>query len=142
MIDRWFAVPHKLRFLVAGGFNTTVGYSLVMVGQFFLGGSLPPQVIFILAYFVSSISSFTVMKRLVFRTAGNYLREYLKYLLSSAASAFVGTVVLSLFVHFFGGNEYVGQCIAMTASVITSYILLQYYAFRDKGSSQSKTRQS
>lgn len=141
MIERWFAVPHKLRFLIAGGFNTALGYSLVFVGQFLLGGSLSPQVIFILGYFVSSISSFTVMKRLVFRTTGNYFREYLKYLLSSAGSAFAGTVVLPLFVHFFGGNEYVGQFIAMTASVITSYILLQYYAFRDKGSGQGKTRQ-
>ena len=140
-MHRWFALPHKLRFLMAGGFNTAVGYSLVFLGQYFLSGSLPPQVIFILAYLAASVLAFTVMKHLVFRTSGNYLREYLKYLLSSAFSAFMGIVVLSLCLHFLGLNEYAGQFLAMSASVITSYIALQYYAFsRRKETSKSQTR--
>lgn len=140
-MHRWFALPHKLRFLIAGGFNTAAGYSLVFLGQYILSGSLPPQVIFVLAYLVASVLAFSVMKHLVFRTSGNYLREYGRYLLSSAASVLMGIIVLSLFIHYLGLNEYAGQFFAMSASVITSYIALQYYAFsRGKESSKSRTR--
>ena len=140
-MQRWFALPHKLRFLIAGGFNTAAGYSLVFLGQYFLNGSLPPQVIFILAYLAASLLAFTVMKHLVFRTSGNYLREYLRYLLSSALSALVGIAVLSLLISYLGLNEYAGQFFAMSASVITSYIALQYYAFlRGKESSTTRPR--
>ena len=132
MVDLWFNLPQKLRFLLAGGFNTAVGYSLVFLGQYFLGGYMFPQVIFGLAYLISSLSSFTVMKHLVFRTSGNYLREYLKYLSSSVTSALIGLGVLSLVVDFLGGNEYLGQFLAMSASVVTSYIMLKYYAFASK----------
>lgn len=132
MMGLWFSLPQKLRFLLAGGFNTAVGYSLVFLGQYFLGGYALPQVIFGLAYLLSSFSAFAVMKHLVFRTRGNYLREYIKYLGSSVSSALVGLGVLSLVVHVFGGNEYLGQFMAMSASVVTSYVMLRYYAFASK----------
>ncbi len=69
-----------IRYLAVGGFNTVFGYGLYAWFTWLLKGVLPHA--YELAYLLSNMISITVAflgyKWFVFRTKGNYLREWIR----------------------------------------------------------------
>jgi putative flippase GtrA len=90
-----------IRFLVVGGFNTA--FSLALYSSFvLLFGRLLPQsdkpIIAFIAYAASTPINITVAflcyKHFVFRTKGNYLKEWLRCFTVYSVSSLVGLVIV------------------------------------------------
>lgn len=128
-----------IRYLVVGGFNTVFGYGCFAVLNYLLTGRVPYP--YMVANVGSNVIAITVAflgyKWFVFRTKGNYLREYLRTYLVYGSSVLLGLVLLPFFVALVGrilNNQllvpYVAQAIAMPVVIIGSYIGHKWFSFR------------
>jgi putative flippase GtrA len=72
--------PHeeKLRFLVVGGWNTLFSYGMLWVLDGLLHGQFHYTVILTLNWVIGVTQNLFTFKLLVFRTKGNWLKEYLR----------------------------------------------------------------
>lgn len=135
----WSRYAQLVRYLFVGGFNTAFGYSCFAVLNFVLADRVP------YAYMVANIGSnivaitvaFLLYKWFVFRTKGNYLREYLRTYVVYGSSALLGLALLPVLVAVVGmyiKNErivpYVAQAIVIPLVVIISFVGHKRFSFR------------
>lgn len=131
-----------VRYLLVGGFNTCFGYGLfVAFNYLFRGIGLYGSEI---ASLLSNVAAITVAflgyKWFVFRTQGNYLREWLRCLSvygTSMAFALVMLPPLTLALrHWFGRSQLASNVAAAMLTVVTvaaSYFGHKYFSFRRSG---------
>ena len=85
----WFKFPEKLRYLLVGGFNTVLAYSLLVFLDFTfekinsaialnLSKEVVANIALIVQYIITINISFTTMRYYVFRSHGNWKKEWLK----------------------------------------------------------------
>jgi putative flippase GtrA len=112
----------KVRFLLAGALNTVVGLA-AYPALFFLLAPLKLHYMVVLGITQVSCVAFSYLtnKFLVFRTAGNYLRESGKFVLFHLAYFLVNLIALPLLVEIFGMSPVWGQTLFAVAVIITSY---------------------
>lgn len=128
-----------LRYLLVGGWNTLFGYSTYAL----FTALLMPRVSFgyLYASVFSSLINITVAylgyKFFVFRTHGNYLKEWLRCLLVYGSGMLPGLVLLPLLVeglhygfHLQRSAPYVGGALLMGAGVIYSFFGHKHFTFR------------
>lgn len=112
----------RLRYLLAGGWNTAFGYC-VGVGMYLL---LSPQlyiaVIAVLSNIVSITMSFITYRLFVFRSRGPWLVEYLKCYVVYGGSALLSIALLWAFIRVAGLNIWLAQGGAIAITVVVSYI--------------------
>lgn len=128
-----------IRYLIVGGFNTVFGYGCFAGLNYLLTGRVP------YAYMVASIGSsviaitvaFLGYKWFVFKTKGNYLREYLRTYVVYGSSSILGLLLLPILVALVGRflkNQilvpYVAQAIAIPLVVVSSFIGHKRFSFR------------
>jgi putative flippase GtrA len=118
------------RYLLVGGFNTLVGYSLGVGLYLALSPLLHILVIGVIANFLAITVSFTTYKHLVFRTHGHWLEEYLRSYVVYGGTAVLGIMLLWLLVDGLRLPIWVAQGIAMLLTVIVSYFGLARFTFR------------
>jgi putative flippase GtrA len=132
--------PHELfRFLVAGGWNTVFGY-LVFAGlTYLLSDRLAHgyMVAAVLANIAAITNSYLTYKFGVFRTKGNYLREYLRFYLvygGAAIASLAALPVVVLGLRWVIGDvpavPYIAQAIIMPFVILYSYFGHKEYSFR------------
>jgi len=104
VLKRFFAhIPHTqlLRYLVIGVWNTLFGYACYfLIVRFFLRvlptpPSLTASIALVVATLINITVSFLGYKWFVFRTKGNYLREYLRSMTVYLPSLFLNAVVIA-----------------------------------------------
>jgi len=128
-----------IRYLIVGGFNTLFGYGCFAVLNYLLTGRVPYP--YMVAGVGSNVIAITVAflgyKWFVFRTKGNYLREYLRTYLVYGSSAILGLLLLPFMVALVGRilkNQvlvpYVAQAIATPLVVISSFVGHKRFSFR------------
>lgn len=135
----WARYAQLVRYLVVGVFNTLFGYGCFAALNFVLTDKVP------YAYMVANVGSniiaitvaFLGYKWFVFRTKGNYLREYLRTYLVYGTSALLGLALLPILVALVGmylENEkqvpYVAQAFVIPLVVLTSFIGHKKFSFR------------
>jgi len=112
----------KVRFLLAGALNTAIGLA-VYPGLFFLAAPLKLHYLTILA--VSQLMciafAFLTNKFLVFRTAGNYLREFGKFLTFHLSYFLVNLAALPALVELAGMDPVWAQTLFAVLVIVTSY---------------------
>jgi putative flippase GtrA len=119
----------KLRYLLAAGWNTLFGYGLgVSLYKIFY----PGLSIFLIAVFANLISismSFLSYKLFVFRTKGNWIREYLRCYVAYGGTAVLGVFLFWFLIEKINISIWLTQllCIAMTATA--SYFFHKYFTF-------------
>jgi len=119
-----FAKRHqtKIRYLLAGAFNTAVGLA-VYPALYFL--ALPLKLHYLMILTISQIICVTVAfltnKLMVFRTSGNYLREFLKFVSFHLSYFLVNLAALPALVELAGMNPVWAQTIFAVLVIITSY---------------------
>ncbi len=126
----WFRLNQKLRFLLVGGFNTVFAYGvyaflLVLVG-------LPYLWALVVQYFITINVSILTMRYYVFRSFGNFWREFGK-----AWAVYVGmfgfnSIFLSFLVEICGIGELPAQAVYLVVSTIITYLLHKYFSFCKK----------
>ena len=128
-----------LRFLVVGGWNTAFGYALFAGFNYLFTGVIPYPYMAanVLAYVVSITVAYFGYKVFVFKTRGNYLREYLRTYVVYGASCLTSLALLPVcvaLVRLVYPNPvlapYIAQAVVMPIVVAMSYFGHKKFSFR------------
>jgi putative flippase GtrA len=74
--------------------------------------------------------AYCIDKFFVFRTKGNYLREYLRFYAVYAVPIGVGFTLLPLLIEVFGLNAYLAQALVVAVTVVIGYFGHKHVSFR------------
>ena len=137
----WFKFPEKLRYLLVGGFNTVLSYSLLnfldwtfnKVNQSHGWGyprELVANVALILQYLVTiNISVFT-MRHYVFHSHGQWHKEFAKAWSVYIFIYLINAPILTFLMVVFGFSTWLAQAIYLVFSTVITFILHKYFSFR------------
>jgi putative flippase GtrA len=121
--------PLLTRYLVTGVWNTVFGYAVFALLVAWLASRLHYLLIGVAANVLAITNAYIVHKVFVFRTKGNYLREYGRYYLIYGATAVGGLALLALFVDGLGLNLYLAQACALGLQVAASFVGHRRFSF-------------
>lgn len=127
-----------LRYLIVGAWNTLFGYSVFAGLTYALTGHVPYA--YMVANVLSNVVAITVAyvgyKLFVFKTRGNYLREYLRFYVVYGAAMLLGLALLPVFVTLVGLLlprpalvPYVAQALVIPVTVLSSFVGHKRYSF-------------
>ncbi len=128
-----------IRYVIVGGWNTAFGYGLFAGFNYVLTGVIPyPYMVAnALAYMISITVAYFGYKIFVFKTKGNYLREYLRTYLVYGASCLANLALLPvavMLVRSVYSNHarapYLAQAIVLPFVVLMSYFGHKKYSFK------------
>lgn len=131
-----------VRYLLVGGWNTVFGYCAAVGLYYILSPALHIIVISALANILAISMSFATYKVFVFRTTGNWWREYARSYVVYGSAAVIGTVILWLLVDVFHIRIWLAQAGTMGAVVVLSYFAHDRFTFRLKAGGKSVTHKS
>jgi putative flippase GtrA len=131
-----------LRYLAVGAWNTLFGYGCYALLTYLLTGILPYA--YMAAAVLSTVVNITVAylgyKVFVFKTKGNYLREYLRWYVVYGTTTLVNLALLPLlvaaldvFVRPQSYAPYVAGAILTVGTVVASFFGHKRYSFAPKG---------
>lgn len=122
----------KIKYLSVGLWNTIFGY----LNFVFLFDILFKQSHYILVFLLSNIlsisNSYICYKRFVFKTKGNYIREYLRFYLVYALSILLNFFILTVAVELLNSNPVFVQGGITILTVIFSYLGHKRFSFKYK----------
>lgn len=128
-----------IRYVIVGSWNTAIGYALFAGLNYILTGIIPYayMVANALAYMISITVAYFGYKIFVFKTKGNYLREYLRTYLVYGASCLANLALLPVAVMLvrsaysnYAMAPYIAQGIVLPFVVLMSYLGHKKYSFR------------
>lgn len=131
-----------VRYLVVGGWNTLFGYGLFAGFTYLLTGRVPFA--YMVACVLSNVIAITVAflgyKWFVFRTKGNYLREYFRCYLVYGTAALANLALLPVLVEplswILGPRKesapYLAGAILLLGSVLVSFVGHRQFSFAVK----------
>lgn len=129
VFGRWFLMDEKIRFVIVGIGNMGIRYLLfVLLGLFFTVRHY--QAVLFFSWFLSSFTAFLAYKFLVFRTAGNHLKEFGKSLLIWCLSYCLNAFLLGFLAGRLYWNVYLAQGIVILLLVVVNYLLFKHFAFK------------
>ena len=120
----------KIRFLIAGGWNTIFGYASFAGLYWLLSHKVHYLVILTGVTVINITMAFLTHKFFVFRTRGNYLKEYLRYYIVYAAPTGIGFIGLPFCIEVLRLNAYVAQLLIMGITVVMSYFGHKHVTFK------------
>lgn len=122
----------KIRYLIVGAFNTGVGYLLGVFFYHILKGYLHIVEIGLLTNFICISISFVAYKLWVFKTVGNWTVEYFRCFLVYGFSGVISIIFLYLLVDVLAVNIWFAQALAISITIVVSYIQHNKYTFKQK----------
>jgi putative flippase GtrA len=122
----------KIRYILAGGWNTAFGYT-ISTGFYYLFSKQVHIIVLLIAANILAISmAFLTYKLFVFRTRGNWWREYIRSYLVYGTTASIGIAMLWLMVDFAAIPFWIAQGGVIMLTVIFSYIGHSRFTFVKK----------
>ena len=118
-----------LAYLVSGGWNTLFGLGLYSLVYWLWGGKVHYMLLTIPVNIAAITNAFLCYKLFVFRTKGNWLKEYLKCYLVYGAGTLSGMGLLWLLVALFKINPVFANFLSTAVVVIASYFGHKYFSF-------------
>lgn len=128
-----------LRYLLVGAWNTIFGYTVYALLTYVLTDVIPYayMVASVMANIIAITVSFIGYKFIVFRTKGNYLREYLRVYVVYGGAAGLNLVLLPILVGVLDCllkepyySAYVAGAIVTAVTVLFSFVGHGKYSFR------------
>lgn len=128
-----------LRYLVVGGFNTLFGYGCYAAFTALLQPRLAHGYIVanLLAGFINITFSYLGYKWFVFKTKGNYLREWIRAVAVYSSAILVGTALLPVLVfairrttRFDSAAPYIAGAVLIGFTTIYSFLGHRHFSFR------------
>ncbi|MBP5698908.1 MAG: GtrA family protein [Alphaproteobacteria bacterium] len=142
--DIWFKQNEKLRFLLVGGFNTATSFIIYYIFLYLTSGR--EQLSLFLMNLININISITTMRYYVFRSTGNFLKEYSKAFSSYIVLYFVNMGLLAFFVRVVhiaerlpqnsflldipNLNKAVAQICCICIITIMTFFVHKYFSFR------------
>lgn len=130
-----------IRYLLVGGFNTAVGYGLfAFLNWSFTGlGTYSYMYATFLASIISITVAFLGYKWFVFRTRGNYLREWIRCVGVYGSSMVIGLVGMPILVPILQSHmrqpqraSYLAGAIMMVVTILFSFFGHKNVSFRQR----------
>jgi len=126
------------RYLVVGGFNTLFGYACFALLTMAMSPRLPYAYILagVLSSFINITVSFLNYKWLIFKTKGNYFREWMRCVAIYSGTMLAGACLLPVCVFLLrhvtpmrGSAPYVAAAILMIINAVASFIGHKKFSF-------------
>ena len=127
----------QFRYLVTGGVNTLLSYAIGAITFYLLVDKIHYLLIMIVSTVICVTVSYVNHKIFVFRTEGNFIREYLRFYLVYAVPICFAFVAFPVFYVVLGVNPYVAQALIMAVTVVASYIGHKRISFRTREDSST-----
>ena len=121
----------KLQYLLIGGWNTVFGYA-VFTALYYYGTTrfhLHYVIPLLLSHLISVTSAYLVYKRFVFKTKGNFIREYWRFCTFYWFSLAANLILLPALVELCGMNPVISQGLFIIVAAVTSYLWHAHYTF-------------
>lgn len=119
-----------LRFLVAGGWNTAFGYASLAVLYYLFSDKIQYLFLIVISTILSITNAYVCHKFFVFKTKGNYVREYLRYYIVYSIPFGLALVLFPFCIEILRMNFYVTQAILTFFTVLISYFGHKHVSFR------------
>jgi len=120
----------RARFLVVGGFNTAVCYSLFLLFELLFDGRYLLSLA--LSYLVATIIAFGLHRRLTFGVSGRekIVTDFLRFESVYVVMLTVNALLLGLLVGVLGWPSWIAQALAMVITTVISYLGHKFFSFR------------
>lgn len=119
------------RFLVAGGWNTVFSYLVFSGLYYFFSATCHYMVILTIATGLGVTNAYICHKFFVFRTEGNYLREYLRFYAVYSVQIIINYIALPILIKL-GMSAYLAQGLIIGVTTIGTYFGHKHISFRIK----------
>jgi putative flippase GtrA len=123
----------KVRYLLVGGLNTLIGYTIGISTYKAFDNILGIVWIGLISNILSITFSFLSYKILVFRTKGMWVAEYMKSYIVYGGLALIGIFFLWLFVERMRISIWIAQALVIGLTVIVSYLGNSRFTFHRQG---------
>lgn len=122
----------RVRFLMVGGTNTVVGYTVFALLYFLVlhTADLGYLVSLFLSYVVSIPLAFFLYRRFVFLVTGSIVRDFIAFVGVNASSVALNALLLWLLVEVAHAQPLIGQALALIVTTIMSYVGHRFVSFR------------
>ena len=118
-----------IRFLIAGAWNTAFGYG-VFILLFYMPWKLHYIVVLILSNIITITNAYFCYKIFIFKTRGNYLREYLRFYGVYGITFGINLLLLPVFVEILKIHPVISQGMVLSVTIFASYFGHKHFSFR------------
>jgi putative flippase GtrA len=119
-----------LRYLVVGGWNTLFGYVSFASLYYIFSPVIHYLLIMVMSTVINITNAYLFYKFLVFRTRGDYLREYLRFYAVYAVPIASSFILFPLAIEVMGMNPYLAQAGIVGLTIVVSYLGHKHISFR------------
>jgi len=119
----------KIRYLVAGAYNTIFGFLSFALLYLFFGKIIHYMILFFISNIIGITNAYISYKFFVFRTRGNYLKEYLRFYIVYGFSMLFGFFLLPFSVEVLRVSPLIAQGIIIIITILISYIGHKNFSF-------------
>ena len=120
----------KIRYLLAGGVNTVFGYGVGVGLYLHFSPRLNAVQIAVIANILSITVSFLTYKLFVFRTQGNWIKEYLRSYVAYGSMALLGIFMFWAFIDIFHLNIWLVQALTVVLTATVSFFAHKHFTFK------------
>ena len=120
----------KINYLLVGAWNTVFGYFTFVILYFLLSARIHYMFILGFSNVLSITNAYVGYKTFVFRTRGNYIREYLRFYVVYGAAIGLNFILLPIVVEVLSVNPVIAQGIIIWLTIIFSYFGHKRFSFR------------
>lgn len=120
----------KLTYIAVGAWNTLFGYLAFLFLYYLTHDFLHYMLILVLSQMVGLTNAYICYKFLVFKTKGNYLKEYLRFYVIYGTTFIVNLILIGFFVEFIGLNPVISQALISVLVVAMAYFGHSRFSFK------------
>jgi putative flippase GtrA len=145
-LARHFPPGQVVRYLIVGLWNTLFGYGLYALFTWLLTGVMPAPYMLasVLSNVIAVTGAFLCYKWFVFKTKGNYLREYLRCYMVYGTAFLVNLALLPILVYLLDlvvrpqtCVPYLAGAILTAGTVVLSFVGHRQFSFAKKDRTES-----
>lgn len=126
-----------VRYLIAGAWNTAFAYGIVVVLYAKLSPQLATWEVALIANVLAISMSFLTYKLFVFRTHGNWLREYLRCYVAYGGMSIVSIALFTALVDGLRQSVWLAQALTILITVGVSYFAHKTFTFKGGGTDRT-----
>jgi putative flippase GtrA len=124
-----------IKFLIVGGWNTLFGYG-VFIAIYYSPVKINYIIVAIISNVLAITNAYVGYKFFVFKTRGNYFKEYLKFYGIYGTMALINLALLPVLVQILSIKPVISQGILLAGTVVASFFGHKRFSFRAKEPSQ------
>jgi putative flippase GtrA len=127
---RAILTDQRVAYLLVGGVNTVIGLAWFFVLHETLGGTLGYMGSLVGAYVLGMFSGFAMQRRFVFKVAGPFAVDLMRFGVVTAGTFCLNALLLPLFVEVARVPVFPAQVLAIALTVVGSFFAHRSFSFR------------